>query len=154
MDSRAGDTGWVHRGEFSFRGTIELRLDLSLSRKFHFQGILRMRQCNHGTTGCVEMMKVSLCLSSGREGCKTVSSSYLNEKVARMCMSCRNCVWECTKGQVNTASTSHQEEQKLTRNKARQARYSRIRLLFLIPSHTCAETRALICSRKQKKQWL
>ena len=48
---------------------------------------LRIRQCNDGTTGCVEVAEVSFCPFS--EGTlQTVSCSCRNEQVRGMCTSC------------------------------------------------------------------
>ena len=73
-----------------------------------------------------------------------------------MCTSCRDCAQVHTTGQVNAASTSHQEGQKKTRNKARQARCTSHSSCLSDAFQTCAETRALTCSQtnnnsKQKK---
>ena len=62
-----------------------------------------------------------------------------------MCTSCKDCPG-VHKRQVNTATASHQKEQKGARNRIRQTRHTSHSSSFSDALHTCAEITALACS--------
>ena len=78
------------------------------------------------------MMEVSLYQFS--EGTlQTVKCSCLDEKVANGCEHRAVTVQGSKKRQINTASTSHQEDKTRTRNKVERHGAIRTRPLFLMP---------------------
>ena len=95
------------------------------------------------------MMEVSLFPFS--EGTlQTVSCSCLNERAAINVHVVQDSVLGAKKGQVNTASTSHQGRQEGTTQQRREARGNSHSSSLSDALHTCAQTRILACSHKKQ----